>query len=236
MSIRPEYLRRSIRALTAALSLVLLSAAERDPAYPGPPQVLFRDLFDAVQRAGIYPDSKTFADAQPDAAPEEILAQYHAVHPQSAPALKRFTDAHFSLPAQASDPLPLLAPQPISSHIDALWATLTRSATRTPAYASLLPLPQPYVVPGGRFRELYYWDSYFTMLGLEQSGRQDLVQAMVSDFAHLIDAYGHVPNGTRSYYLSRSQPPFFFEMVGLLSANDPAAAFAQYLPQLRREY
>jgi alpha,alpha-trehalase len=99
----------------------------------------------------------------------------------------------------------------------------------------MLALPQPYVVPGGRFREMYYWDSYFTMLGLAESGRRDLVESMVSDFAYLIDTYGHVPNGTRSYYLSRSQPPFFFEMVGLLD-DDQAGAFARYLPQLRREY
>ncbi len=103
-------------------------------------------------------------------------------------------------------------------------------------YSSLLSLPHPYVVPGGRFRELYYWDSYFTMLGLADSGRADLVQAMVNNFAFLIDRYGHVPNGTRSYYLSRSQPPLFFAMVGLLSPTDPPAAYARFLPQLRREH
>jgi alpha,alpha-trehalase len=99
-----------------------------------------------------------------------------------------------------------------------------------------LSLPEPYVVPGGRFREMYYWDSYFTMLGLAESGRHDLAEHMVRNFAYLIDTYGHVPNGTRSYYLSRSQPPFFFAMVGLLSPQDPAAAYARYLPELRREY
>ncbi len=81
-----------------------------------------------------------------------------------------------------------------------------------------------------------YWDSYFTMLGLDASGRADLLQDMVRDFAYLIDTYGHVPNGTRSYYLSRSQPPFFFAMVGLLSGGDPSAAFARFLPELEREY
>jgi alpha,alpha-trehalase len=74
------------------------------------------------------------------------------------------------------------------------------------------------------------------MLGLDESARRDLVTDMVQDFAYLIDTYGHVPNGTRTYYLSRSQPPFFFAMVGLLSRDDPASAFAQYLPELRREY
>ena len=74
------------------------------------------------------------------------------------------------------------------------------------------------------------------MLGLMQSGRRDLVQGMVTDFAYLIDTYGHVPNGARTYYLSRSQPPFFYAMVGLLDADRNGAAFDDYLPQLRREY
>ncbi len=59
---------------------------------------------------------------------------------------------------------------------------------------------------------------------------------MVADFASFIDTYGHIPNGARSYYLSRSQPPFFFAMVGLLSPIDPAESFARYLPELKREY
>ncbi|MBU6299779.1 MAG: alpha,alpha-trehalase, partial [Alphaproteobacteria bacterium] len=59
---------------------------------------------------------------------------------------------------------------------------------------------------------------------------------MVRDFAALIDRYGHIPNGNRTYYLSRSQPPFFFEMVALTDPHDPAAAFAKYLPELKREY
>jgi alpha,alpha-trehalase len=59
---------------------------------------------------------------------------------------------------------------------------------------------------------------------------------MVENFAFLLDTYGHIPNGARTYYLSRSQPPFFFAMVGLLSPDDPAAAYARYLPQLQREY
>src|SRR5271166_5017515 len=125
---------------------------------------------------------------------------------------------------------------PIRQHIDVLWKGLTRNTPTTSPYSSLLPLPRPYVVPGGRFRELYYWDSYFTMLGLAESGRTDLLEDMVQNFADLIDSYGHMPNGTRSYYLTRSQPPFFFAMVGLLSPLDPAASFARYLQQLKTEY
>jgi alpha,alpha-trehalase len=230
------------RAWFAAL-LVLASPiamAQRAPAaldsYPQPPQALFKELFVAVQTAAIYADGKDFADAVPKAAPDVILAQYRASQPDSPLALREFVDAHFALPAAASAAPSTPRRESVSAHIDGLWDSLTRSTTGVPPYASLLPLPLPYVVPGGRFREIYYWDSYFTMLGLEQSGRHDLVEDMVRDFAYLIDSYGHVPNGTRSYYLSRSQPPFFFEMVGLLTPGDPAPAYARYLAQLKREY
>jgi alpha,alpha-trehalase len=204
--------------------------------YPEPPQALFQELFVAVQSAAIYADSKDFADAVPKAAPDVILAQYRALQPASPLALREFVDARFVLPAAVNTAPAMSRQEPVNAHIDGLWDPLTRSTSDVPRYASLLPLPRPYVVPGGRFREIYYWDSYFTMLGLDQSGRHDLVQDMVDDFAYLIDTYGHVPNGTRSYYLSRSQPPFFFEMVGLLSPGNPAQAYARYLPQLKREY
>jgi alpha,alpha-trehalase len=230
------------RMRAAALMLAVLAVgatqAKKPPAaaYPEPPQTLYQDLFVAVQIAPIFEDGKAFPDAVPNTAPDDILAQYHSLHADSPQVLKRFIEAHFTLPTQAT-----AAPSPpdqvsIVTHIDRLWNSLTRGTTGAPPYASLLPLPHSYVVPGGRVREIYYWDSYFTMLGLQESGRKDLVADMVRDFAYLIDTYGHVPNGTRSYYLSRSQPPFFFEMVGLLSGDDPAGAFAQYLPELKREY
>ncbi len=202
-----------------ALLLVPLPIESAQPGttpagYPDPPQVLFDDLFVAVQTKAIFPDGKAFADAVPNAAPDEILTEYRASNPESPQALKRFVEAHFALPSEA-----IAAPSApervsITEHIDRLWNPLTRRTTSAPPYSSLLPLPRPYVVPGGRFREIYYWDSYFTMLGLVESNRRDLAENMVDDFAYLIDTYGHVPNGTRTYYLSRSQPPFFFEMVG----------------------
>jgi alpha,alpha-trehalase len=103
-------------------------------------------------------------------------------------------------------------------------------------FSSRLPLPHRYVVPGGRFAEIYYWDSYFTMLGLEESGRHDLTTAMIDNFAYLIDQYGHIPNGNRTYYVSRSQPPFFAAMVELEASREGDAVYARRLPQLQREY
>jgi len=203
---------------------------------PQPPQVLFKGLFGKVQSARLFADSKTFADAVPRSPPAQILARYREFKPVSRQALQSFVAANFILPIDAGAPQLFTQRLSITRHIDSLWNQLTRSTKTAPRYSSLLPLPEPYVVPGGRFREMYYWDSYFTMLGLQESGRHDLVLDMVRDFAYLIDTYGHVPNGTRTYYLSRSQPPFFFAMVGLSNAGDPAAAYARYLPELRREY
>jgi len=203
---------------------------------PEPPQVVFKDLFVAVQMDSIFADGKVFPDATPNTAPNNILLQFHKAHPDSVDALKAFIATRFSMPEQASSAPSAPELVPILRHIDKLWDPLTRDTSTAPHYSSLLPLPHPYVVPGGRFREIYYWDSYFTMLGLEESGRHDLVESMVQDFAYLIDTFGHVPNGTRTYYLSRSQPPFFFEMVALFSPKDPAAAYARYLPQLKHEY
>src|SRR5271155_1725384 len=220
--------RRRVAAWALGLALLPIASIRPRPptAPPPPPQVLFKDLFVAVQTAQIYSDGKAFPDAVPEATPKEILRQFHAARPASPAALKRFVEAHFAMPSEIA-----AAPSPpdrvsIAAHIDALWKPLTRSSPAAPPYSSVLALPQPYVVPGGRFREMYYWDSYFTMLGLAESGRGDLVTDMVRDFAYLIDTYGHVPNGARTYYLSRSQPPFFFAMVGLTSPGDASAAFA----------
>ena len=148
---------------------------------PAPPQVLFGDLYAEVELERIFPDSKEFADATPKSPPSEILALYHAQKPNSLEALKRFVVTHFELPSEAATPEAPSEKVPIRRHIDALWTLLTREEPTVAPNSSLLPLPGPYVVPGGRFRELYYWDSYFTMLGLAESGRQDLLEDMVEE-------------------------------------------------------
>jgi alpha,alpha-trehalase len=77
----------------------------------------------------------------------------------------------------------------------------------------LLYLEYPYVVPGGRFNEMYGWDSYFIIRGLLRDGRIDLARGMVDDFFFEIEHYGAVLNANRTYYLTRSQPPFLSSMV-----------------------
>ncbi len=192
------------------LPALLIAAA---PA-PKSPAQLFGPLYHAVQMRGTFPDSKTFADAVPKRPAAAILAAYAKCRCEENAALRQFVRVHFDIPAASPAP-PVAERLPLKAHIDALWPQLTRTTTSVPTGSSALTLPRRYVVPGGRFREMYYWDSYFTMLGLARGGRQNLVEDMVVDFGSLIDRYGHIPNGTRSYYLSRSQPPVFYLIAGL---------------------
>jgi alpha,alpha-trehalase len=83
----------------------------------------------------------------------------------------------------------------------------------------LLYLPNPYIVPGGRFNEMYGWDSYFIVLGLEADHREDLAKGMVDNFLFEIENYGAVLNANRTYYLTRSQPPFLTSMIRAVFEN-----------------
>lgn len=197
------------------------------------PSALFGKLFATVQERGLFADSKTFADAIARRAPQAILHDWQAEAPADDAALAAFVEANFILPRDADHTAP--DARPLREHITGLWPTLTREPETPPPGSSLLALPRRHVVPGGRFRELYYWDSYFTMLGLVRSGRQDLVEDMIVNFGSLIDRFGHIPNGTRSYYLSRSHPPVFYLMAAL-SQDRSEAARRERLRWMRAEH
>ncbi|WP_194847144.1 trehalase family glycosidase [Candidatus Neptunochlamydia vexilliferae] len=100
-------------------------------------------------------------------------------------------------------------------------------------YSSLISLPKPHIVPGGRFRECFYWDSYFTALGLED---MTLVKNMVENFAFLIEQFGFIPNGNRVYFASRSQPPYFSFLLTLLYDAGEKEFALKYIPHLEKEY
>ena len=205
------------------------------PADTLTPADRYQELFVAVQSGRVFPDSKTFVDCAPLGAPQDILDEYRATHAREDFDLERFVQAHFAI-ERPPDNLYVSDPErPLREHIDQLWDVLTREPREHPTGSSLLPLPHHYVVPGGRFGEMYYWDSYFTMQGLAESGRHDLLRSMADDFAYLIDTHGHVPNGNRSYYLSRSQPPVFALMTELFEEKGVCHA-TRYLPRLRREH
>ncbi|MDE2148645.1 MAG: alpha,alpha-trehalase TreF [Gammaproteobacteria bacterium] len=199
------------------------------------PDDRYQELFVEVQMQRVYPDGKIFVDCSPKHDPDQILADYRSHRHRPGFDLTKFVHDNFE--PQHPDPRDYVSPggRSLPDHIDALWDVLSRQPDDHPYSSSLLPLPRPYVVPGGRFCEIYYWDTYFTMLGLAASGRRDLMQTMADNFAYLIQTYGHVPNGNRTYYLGRSQPPLFAYIVELFEEQDICRAL-DYLPCLLREH
>lgn len=232
------------RALQLLLAAFLLAGCRTTPQ---PDQVLEKHgvyapshdlgmLFHDVQMAGVFEDSKTFVDARPAVAPEALRRVYDESKRRPLFDLDSFVASHFELPESIATDFETEPDRTMEEHIRALWPVLTRAPDVDRRWSSLLPLPEPYVVPGGRFREVYYWDSYFTMLGLVESGRTDLVRSMLDNFAYLIESHGHIPNGNRSYYLSRSQPPFFGAMIGLYAGAADTSEALRYLGALEQEY
>lgn len=191
-------------------------------------------LFHDVQQRNILGDGKTFPDCIPKKDLEVISKLYQTGKNQPDFDLHKFVLENFELPVEKSTGYKSDGNKPVTQHIEELWDVLTRQPANEKS--SLIPLPNPYVVPGGRFREIYYWDSYFTMLGLRISKRTDLIQHMIDNFSYLIDQVGHIPNGNRSYYLGRSQPPFYSLMIRLLSIEKGSDVLLKYLPRLVREY
>lgn len=200
------------------------------------PSERYGPLFKAVQMSHIFNDSKIFPDMIARHSPGDIMNKYEEARQNPDFDLKQFVLDNFEMPPSSQSHFESNKELSVAEHINRLWPVLTRQPDTT-QHSSLIPLPHPYVVPGGRFREIYYWDTYFTILGLWHSNEINLIKNMVDNFAYLIDEYGFIPNGNRTYYLSRSQPPFFPLMVqALADARGNPKIMVQYLPELQREY
>src|SRR5262249_47514076 len=103
--------------------------------------------------------------------------------------------------------------------------------------AGLLYLPPPYVVPGGRFNEMYGWDSYFILRGLLRDGQLELARAMTDNFLYEIAHYGMILNANRTYFLTRSQPPFLTEMIlGVYDRSHDRGWLEATLPAVEKYY
>ncbi|MEJ5104429.1 trehalase family glycosidase [Chryseobacterium sp. MYb328] len=191
-------------------------------------------LFDAVQKSKIFEDQKMMTDAVPLFPIAEINAKYEQEKNSTGFDLKNFVMTHFDfLGAKVSvrreDHLP------IQQHIEKLWDELTRTAYEEKG--TLLKLPKPYIVPGGRFNEFFYWDSYFIMLGLQVSGRVEMMENIVENCSYLIQNVGFVPNASRTHFLSRSQPPYFSLMLQLVAeTKNDETIYSKYHDTLEKEY
>ncbi|QZT36080.1 trehalase [Halosquirtibacter xylanolyticus] len=189
------------------------------------------DLFGAGK---LFNDSKDFLDAIPKYPLSQILEEYHSLdNKKDINVIKPFLLNHFTLADAYKESFHVAGN--INEHIKALWGHLKRNPNAV-NYGTLIPLNKSYIVPGGRFREIYYWDSYFTMLGLIVDNQIGLAKNMTDNFSDLIDRVGFIPNGNRKYYLSRSQPPFYSFMIESLAQATSDSTYLKYLPSLEKEY
>lgn len=194
-------------------------------------------FFEEVQRLRVFSDSKQFVDMVPVNEPETILSEWHRQKDLPGFDLAEFVSFHFRMEERQDSDLNIKSAGNCRDHIQKLWPHLFRKAdSETSEESSLIPLPRKYVVPGGRFREIYYWDSYFTAQGLAADGHEDMVLAMAENFRYLAQEVGHIPNGNRVYYLSRSQPPFFVPMIDFLTSLRGSKIIKQFLPAAEKEY
>ena len=128
------------------------------------PDKLYGQLFIDVQLKSVFPDSKTFVDCIPKGSPEEIVHKYKLLNSDSISkkAFIQFVTDNFTAPESPRSNYQTVKSEPVENHIRDLWKVLERKPDTEITGSSLLPIPYSYIVPGGRFREIYYWDSYFT--------------------------------------------------------------------------
>eukprot|EP01054_Gregarina_sp_Poly1_P009969 Gregarina_sp_Poly_1__9968@NODE_65_length_16489_cov_69_850445_g56_i0_p3_GENE_NODE_65_length_16489_cov_69_850445_g56_i0NODE_65_length_16489_cov_69_850445_g56_i0_p3_ORF_typecomplete_len552_score76_27Trehalase/PF01204_18/4_7e72GDE_C/PF06202_14/4_8e18Bac_rhamnosid6H/PF17389_2/5_1e03Bac_rhamnosid6H/PF17389_2/2e08Glyco_hydro_36/PF17167_4/0_011DUF608/PF04685_13/0_26_NODE_65_length_16489_cov_69_850445_g56_i0963411289 len=193
------------------------------------------ELFRDVQLSLLFQDSKTFPDMTPREELGTIIAEYESRKHTPSFSLDAFVEEFFDMPdVIAVDDGKAKNGEGLKEYIERMWPLLTRSFTQ--GNGSLLPLPKQSIVPGGRFREAYYWDSLFPFLVLlEDTKRRHLALDILDNLAYLVREYGYIPNANRDYYIGRSQPPVMAIMINSLFEQDPDHA-VKYLDALQTEF
>lgn len=192
------------------------------------------ELMYDVQKNHTYSDDKLFVDLVPRYSTHQIRNEYLLTKDSPNFNLSDFLNRNFyklDLGKSAHQANSKMKPR---EYIKSLWGELQRSVSLD--QGSLIALPNAYVVPGGRFNEQFYWDSYFIMLGLAADEEWDLLEGMIKNVTYMIDRFGFIPTANRTYFLSRSQPPFFSRMVILLAKHKGESVLSRYLPYLLSEY
>lgn len=202
-------------------------------------------LLDTIQKAKVFQDSKTFVDQRMLYDESTIFDNFQELmnttdSKPSKQQIKTFLQSNFAdgdelqnctLPDYDENPSFLTrinneTLREFASQIVKIWPTLARQIKpeiiKDSSKYSILPVPNTFVVPGGRFKESYYWDSFWIIEGLLISGMSQTAQSMIENFLHIVDEYGFIPNGLRVYYLNRAHPPLLTPMVTMLmnSTND----------------
>ncbi|XP_035725471.1 trehalase-like [Vespa mandarinia] len=196
------------------------------------------DLLKTVQLAEIFNDSKTFVDSYQKNDPQITLANFKKLMEETNNQPNRSQVAQFvldnfstqdeldnyTLPDWQENP-PFLKTiedpnlQKWAKELNEIWKKLARKikpiVAKHPDRHSLIYVDNAFVVPGGRFKEFYYWDSYWVIEGLLICGMKDTARGMINNFLSMVEKFGFIPNGGRIYYLMRSHPPLLIPMVKL---------------------
>ena len=215
------------------------------------------DLLHAVQMARIFNDSKTFVDMRLKTDAPQVVQAFRSLgsnvtkkkltsfvknyfHPVGHD-LDAWTPTDWQEKPKIVNRIKDENLKHFASELNKLWKKLGRKisdeARKSIARSSLIVVDKPFIVPGGRFREYYYWDSYWVVNGLLICGMKDTVKGMIDNFVHLVRTYGFVPNGGRIYYTNRSQPPFLIPIVDLyLNYTGDENYVKSVLGALEKEY
>lgn len=196
------------------------------------------DILHHVQMARVFPDSKTFVDYHMRSDPNDTLAAFQQLLNQTnnAPSkehLTQFVHQHFTNDSELEDWTPndynenpvFLSTirdeqlRQFGKDVNNIWPILGRkiksNVFQNPERYSIIPVSNGFIIPGGRFKELYYWDAYWIVEGLLITGMKDTTKGMLNNFVELLNTVGLIPNGGRWYYEKRSQPPLFTAMMSL---------------------
>lgn len=190
-----------------------------------------------VQLAHVYPDSKTFVDKKLKYTESDILSKYKDLKnnnngkvPSNSELIK-FIDENLEdgdeleewVPPDFTETPSILNRikdtnyKSWASGLNHVWKTLARKVKedvkKNPDRYSLIYVPNGFVIPGGRFRELYYWDTYWIVNGLLLCDMKVTARGVIDNIISLVNEVGFMPNGGRVYYLNRSQPPMLPLMV-----------------------
>jgi alpha,alpha-trehalase len=195
------------------------------------------ELFEAVANSKLFTDSKVFVDSIPKKEPSKILYDYKKQKDLEGFSLKSFIFENFTLPEEFEPTKTSLERKlEMFEYIDQYWDKLLKALKPQAPDSTLIALPEKHIIPGGRFRECYYWDTYFIIEGLFASKREDIVDKLVKNLGYLIDKHGFIPNGNRLYYLTRSQQPYFSLILAALFREGKEKLALSYYPQLLQEY
>ncbi|KAL3097492.1 hypothetical protein niasHS_003940 [Heterodera schachtii] len=214
-------------------------------------------ILQAVQEAHLFPDSKYFVDMPLKQDPVSTLRDFYELGDsvKEVSVLEAFVESHFEAPGQELIEVypDDWAPYPNgfqhiddyrlkrwALHLHRIWRDLCRRVkddvrVHQERY-SLLYVPHSFIIPGGRFREFYYWDTFWILKGLLFSEMYDTAKGVILNLIFMVDNHGFVPNGGRVYYLSRSQPPLLTPMVyEYFLATGDLDFVEQVLPTLEKE-